>query len=445
MNADPTLPAAPPRLGAPRPIRMLLIALLLLTGAMAWRLMATSLAKPEVVAPTLPIAQTSEEFLVQIQDKVREQPDNSFYYAQLGVAFLQRVRESADPNLYLQAQQAFEEALARNPEELDALVGQGVLANARHEFESALTWADRALAVNPVHPETFGVKADALVELGRYDEAVATLQQMVDLRPDLASYSRVSYLRELHGDMPGAIEWMERANRASVRGSEGWLWTKVQLGHLYFNQGQLDKAEAIYREALQVDAEYTFAQAALARIQAERGEDADAIRRYQELTQRLPLPEFVIALGELYEASGQPEQAKSQYDLLRVMQQLNADAGMNVDMELALFNANHGEPAQALSQARAAYAARPSIYAADVLAWALYQNGEYEEAQQYSQDALRLGTQDAALHYRAGKIAHALGDDAAARQHLEQALAINPHFSRLYASDTRALLDSLGQ
>jgi tetratricopeptide (TPR) repeat protein len=129
---------------------------------------------------------------------------------------------------------------------------------------------------------------------------------------------------------------------------------------------------------------------------------------------------------------------------VRAIQQLNTSAGMNVDMEMALFNADHGtDPAQVVPQARAAYDARPSIYGADTLAWALYRAGNYAEAQEYSQEALRLGTRDAMLHYHAGMIAYALEDLPLARHHLQQALTINPNFSIRYALQARALLAEL--
>ncbi|MCI0396003.1 MAG: hypothetical protein L0322_13835, partial [Chloroflexi bacterium] len=180
----------------------------------------------------------------------------------------------------------------------------------------------------------------------------------------------------------------------------------------------------------------------LARVAAAHGHYGKAIALYQSIVQRLPLPEFAIPLGELYEITGQADQARQQYDLVRAIQQLNAAAGVDVDLELALFDADHGvDPAAALEKARAAYSRRPSIYAADVLAWTLYRNGRYEEAWTYSQQALRLGTRDALLHYHAGMIAQALGRETAAHRHLQEALAINPYFSILYAPQAQAALE----
>ena len=150
-----------------------------------------------------------------------------------------------------------------------------------------------------------------------------------------------------------------------------------------------------------------------------------------------------IALDDPYRWPGQPDKAQAQANVVRAIQRLNAAAGMNVDMELALFEAEHGDAAQAVTLARAAYAQRPSIYAADALAWALYQHGEPAEAARFSRLALRLGTRDALLHFHAGRIALALGDQAAARAHLETALAINRAFSVRYAPVARALLVTL--
>jgi tetratricopeptide (TPR) repeat protein len=335
-------------------------------------------------------------------------------------------------SLYTRAGEAFEAALQRDPLHVDALMGQGVLALALHDFHGALGWAEQARSLNPFRAGIVGIMVDAQVELGRYDGAVDSLQTMVDLRPDLQSYSRVSYLRELHGDVDGAIEAMQTAVTSTPTGTEDWRWTLTHLGHLYFNRGDLDTAATIYQEVLAQRADYPFALAGMARIDAAHGDSATAIIKYQDLVERLPLPEFVIALGELYEANGDLAAAQTQYGLVEVMQQLNAANGMNVDLEMATFTANHGKDiTQAVTAARAAYAERPTIYAADTLAWALYRDGQYIEAARYSQEALRLDTADAMLHFHAGMIAAKLGEPEVAREHLEKALAINPYFSAL--------------
>src|SRR3712207_2917891 len=110
----------------------------------------------------------------------------------------------------------------------------------------------------------------------------------------------------------------------------------------------------------------------------------------------MPLPEYLIALGDVYAKADAPQQAQKQYDLVRALDQLFTSNGVNTDLETALFFADHRiELATSLAKARAAYELRPSIHAADVLAWTLYQTGNYAEAQRYATEALKLGAQDA--------------------------------------------------
>ncbi len=422
-----------------RPLIIFSVALLLFAFAAAARMISAAIAPPTPQRAT-PIGQSDAAFIEQMQARLQRNPNDADAYAQLGLAFLQQARLTAEPSLYTRADAAFGEALRRNPGHVDALFGKGVLSLALHDFGGALGWGEQARAINPFRAEFIGVMVDSLVELGRYPEAVETAQKMVDLRPDANSYSRVSYLRELHGDAGGALGAMQTAVRMSVPGSENWAWFTVHVGHLYFNQGNLAAAKLSYQQALTLRPDYPFAQAGLGRVAAAQGDLKTAIALYKPLAARLPLPEFLIALGDLYTIQGDAVGSQQQYDLVRVVQRLNAAAGMDVDLELALFEANHGDPAVALEMARRAYERRPTVYAADALAWALYQNGRFDEAEQLSNAALRLGTADALLHYHAGMIALALEKQAEAHAHLQRSLDINPHFSLLDAPTARAAL-----
>jgi tetratricopeptide (TPR) repeat protein len=429
---------------------MLLASLLIFATLLTIRALldrpAGSVAVDTAAPAPAPIERSDEGAIGKLQDRIRRNPEDTPAYAQLGLALLQRVRETADPTLYPRAEAAFAEALKRDPQQFDALLGEGSLALSRHQFADALRWGERASALNPYNAPAYGIIGDARTELGQYEAAAATIQKMVDTRPDLNSYSRVSYMRELHGDSAGAIQAMQQAVEAGGQLSEATLWTQVQLGHLYFNRGDLTNAEQTYMAALEARPDYVYALAGIARVRAAQGRYDEAIGAYQEIVKRLPLPEFVIALGDIYDATGRPAEAKRQYDLVRAMQQLNASAGVDVDMELSLFDADHGaDPAATVDRARAAYTRRPSIYGADALGWALYHAGDYAEARRYSQEAMRLGTRDAVLYYRAGMIAYALNDHATARADLEQALAINPFFSVPYAPTARATLEKLRQ
>jgi tetratricopeptide (TPR) repeat protein len=358
-------------------------------------------------------------------------------------AALQRARETGDPSHYAQAEQAFNRALQDDPNDLNAIVGSGSLALSRHQFAHALQLGERAQALNPNAAPVYGVIGDAEIELGRYDEAVATVQRMVDLRPDLASYSRVSYLRELYGDLDGAIEAMAAAVSAGAGTAENTEYVRVQLGNLYFGTGDLDAAERTYQLSLAHLPDYHFALAGLARVQAARGDLNGAVDLYARAAARLPLPELVIGLGESLEAAGRPDEAADQYALVGAMQQLFAANGVRNDLELAAFFADHGDADEAVTLALAGYAERPTVFAADTVAWALHRAGRSAEALPYVKEALRLGTQNSRLLYHAGVIEAAAGQIDLARQHLEQALALNPAFSPLDAPRAAAAFQEL--
>lgn len=399
-----------------RLVLMPLFGVALLIGAILWRI--TFPSAPLVDTSVAPIDSASASAIVQMENRLQRFPDDPNAYAQLGLVLLQHVRESGDSGLYGRAGDAFEQALEREPDNLDALIGQGMLAAALHDFDAAIQWADKAREINPWRAEVLGILVDAYVELGRYEEAVAATQQMVDLRPSLDSYSRVSYIRELYGDVDGAILAMEAAVGAGVPGTEAVLWSQYQLGNLHLLQGNLEEAQALYAETLAAKPNYLYGQVGLARIKLEEGKYAAGAEILKTVTAQSPMPEFVILLADAYVQLGMDELAQEQFELVGVLQQLSEASGMNMDFELAAFAVEYGAelglaPEVALELAERAYEATPTIFAADTLAWALFKNGEVEAADGYSKEALRLGTQDPLLHAHADAIDQAVASMAA--------------------------------
>ncbi len=384
----------------------------------------------------------SESLVARLQQSLRENPDDVKSLTLLGLAYQQRARETGDPVYYTKSEGVLEEALALAPDDLLATSGLGSLALARHDFEQALDLGERARALSPSTARSYGVIGDALVELGRYDEAFAAFDRMADLKPGLASYARVSYGRELLGDVEGSIEAMELAVDAARGSAEPAAWAMTQLGKIHFSRGAHEEAAHWYERALTALPGYVFALDALAHVEAAEGNLARAIELELQATETNPLPQFVATLGDLYEASGQDAQAREQRELMDAIETLLAENGVRTDLETAVYYADHDIRAgEALALAEQAYRERPSIQADDALAWTLYRNERCEEALVASKRALRLGTVDAALYFHRGMIERCLGNEAGAERWLTRALETNPGFSVLLAPVARAILE----
>jgi tetratricopeptide (TPR) repeat protein len=353
-------------------------------------------------------------------------------------AFAQRARMTADVAYYTRAAYVYRRALQLEPNDLPATIGLGALELSRHEFRRALVLGQRAVALSPTTAAGYGVVGDAQVELGRYAEAFATFDRMVGLKPGVSSYARVSYGRELRGNVPGAARAMEYAVSAAAGEPQALAWAHMQLGKLYWAHRRAAAAARELREALFVQPHYPYALDALAQVEAAHGRLAAAISLSREASEIMPFPQFVANYGDVLRVAGRTAAARRQYELVGVIGRLERANRVNVDLELALFDVDHGvQLKRTLALARLAQAERPSIDGDDVLAWALARNGRCGEALTFSQRALELGTLDATKFFHRGMIERCLGRRAAARHWFRRALALNPHFSLLWAPVAR--------
>ena len=378
-----------------------------------------------------------------LQQDLRSEPGDARGLATLGLAYIQKARISTDPSLYPKARAVLRRSFEIQPQDnFDAMVGLGTLDLARHDFQGALEWGGRAKKFNPHNAQVRGILGDAYLELGRYKEAEREFQNMIDLRPDLSSYARVSYARELRGDTSGAIQAMRLAYSAAGDASDK-AWAGYQLGELLFNSGENHRARAFYREGARLDPVSVLPEVGLAKVEAATGDLEPAIRRLERVTRRQPFGEYLTLLGDMLGAAGRDAEAMAQYELTVAITDLYRSNGVNVDLEQSLFDADHGRPEQALRVARAEYERRQSIHVADALGWAFYANGDYQTAEKYSREALRLGTRSALFRWHAGMIAARLGQRVAAIEHLSAALEINPHFSFSHAPVARRELEDL--
>lgn len=432
------------------------VAIALLTGALLGGVLAESpsagsaaVASPQVISEGAlsEIARGgTQATIAKLEATITSSPKNPDALASLGFAYQIRWRETGDASYLPRSNAALQAALAARQNDPAATLGLGNLAVLQHQFSRALVVGLKARKLAPYSARPFGVIGDAQIELGRYSAAFKSFERMVSLKPNLASYARIAYARELSGDTIGAVTAMQLALDASGGQPESTAWVEVELGKLEFGRGRVAAADRHFRSALSVSPGYVYALEQRARVEASRGRLDLAIRDARRASETIPLPQFLGLLEELLDRRGRPVEARRQRATVAVIQRLLRANGVRIDLEAAVYRADRRiDPQGTLVLARRARADRPSIYGDDALAWALARAGRCDEATPWSQRALRLGTKDALLYFHRGYIAGCAGDRAGMRAWYGKALALNPAFSVRWAPVARRLVQEPNQ
>jgi tetratricopeptide (TPR) repeat protein len=332
-----------------------------------------------------------------LQAKLRRIPSDFTGWADLGGSYVELARVTADPTYYSKAQGVLERSLSLKPDGNGlAMIGMGALANARHDFGKAKEWALKAQAVQPDTAEVYGVLADALTQLGDDQGASDAVQRMLDLRPNVAAFTRASYHFELHGDEAAARNALDLA-LGSATSADEVAYCRYYLGELDFNAGKLDDAAAQYDQGSTASPNDPALQQGKAKLAAARGRTEEALGIYRQVVARAPQPQYLLEYAELLIKAGQQAEAGRQFAIITQQQRLLESQGATDDLSAALIAADHGDKAEALRRAEAEWARRQSVFAADAMAWALHVNGRDAEALTYADKAVANGWRNPAV------------------------------------------------
>ena len=374
----------------------------------------------------------SVEIVASLEARVATDPTNLSAWQGLGAAYLQAATESGNPSYYTRAAEALTEAATLDPGNPGTAVGMAALELARHNFGLAAEAATELINGDPFNAQALLVLVDAEIELGKYEDAANDLQRLLDLKPALPALSRTSYLRELHGDLRGAEEVMIQALTAGSRSNFDMAVTTTLLGDLYLKRGETQRADERYLEAQGLAPDLATAGTGRARVAIAEGRLDRAASLLGAVVERFPEPGALALLGDVLSAQGKTKEAEEAFATVGVIADLQRATGAVVDLELARFMADHGDVEQALALARAAYEERPTVFAAQVLAWSLHKSGDSAAAVPYANESVRLGTADASLLIQAGAIAAANGDSDRAADLRSRASGLDPWFQVLH-------------
>ncbi|MGH9786999.1 MAG: tetratricopeptide repeat protein, partial [Terriglobia bacterium] len=275
----------------------------------------------------------------------------------------------------------------------------------------------------------YGFLADAHAELGNYTESEDAAQWMLNMRPgNVPGLTRGAYLRELFGDIEGAIEFMGSAfQRTPPQEREDRAWILTHIAHLELSRGRVAAADQLLPAAFELFPDYHYALSQRAKVRTAQQRHAEAADLLRQLVQVAPNPENFYPLAEALDRAGRREEAQAAFEEFEQKALREVEWADNANRELIFYYADHArKPAEALWIAQKEFARRQDVYTLDAYAWALYVNGEYVEARQQIERALAVGIRDAKLFYHAGAITAKLNDRLAAEKYLRESLQLNP-------------------
>ena len=343
------------------------------------------------------------------------------------------------------------DVLTQDPNNFDALVYKSLIYMSQHHFADGLAVAHQAQQINPYNAYIYGLLVDGNVEMGKYDSAVTYADKMVSIRPDLTSYSRVSYLREIFGDYKGAIDAMKMAAAAGGQGDEYTEWTRSQLAGLYEKTGDYKTAEALYNQSLSMRPGYPYALVGLAHVAVAENDYNKAITYYVKADSIVTDNTVKEEMSDVYRRMGQTKKADE--ILNDVVDGLNKDAqasakdatlGHYSDRELAYDYLKLNDKDKALEHAMMEWNRRPdNIDVNETVAWVLYNRGEYAKALPYLKTALKTNSKNPVLLSRAALIYFKAGNKELAKSTLAETSQTNPYIDYTLKNQTAAIINNL--
>ncbi|MEV6834165.1 tetratricopeptide repeat protein [Streptomyces sp. NPDC051133] len=401
----------------------------------------------------MPVALPQLTALIGQQElRVRERPGDAQAWAVLGTAYVERGRRAADAADFPRAEQALRTSLeVRGGANAEALDGLTALALARRDFTEAKRYGEEALKLTPRRWSAYPQLIDAYNGLGDYEAARRSLDKLMALHTGAAVrpavMAQASAVYRDRGWREDAVAQLTDAAAAARTPAEQAAYL-AGLGQLAWERGDLQDALRHFEAAVRLDPDQRAAPVGRARVLAALGRTAEALTAYETALARQPNPRYTLELGELYESLGQDRLAATQYTQVREEARREAEGGVDDDLLIGQYEADHGDPVEAVDRLRDEWDRQPGIEVADALGWALHRAGEDEEALEYAcvaTDKTKGGGVRSALYtFHRGMIEDELEEYGPARRHLQEALRINPYFSPLLAPAAQAALRSLG-
>jgi len=278
--------------------------------------------------------------------------------------------------------------------------------------------------------EAKSLQADLDFQLGRYEAARVTYATLIEEERTWDNLARLAHLQGKMGNLEGADRlYVEAEDELTAKEMRSFAWVELQRGVLDIGRGRYEEATAHYQRAGRAYSGYALVQEHMAEVLAATGHCDDAVALYKQVIGRTPKPELMQTLGELYAFMDEPQQAAPWLDRAHAAYLESAGRGeVHYYHHLTDFYADvRQDGAAAMKWARKDVELRENFSTQAALGWALYREGELEEALLWINRALSSGVASAELFHQAAAIHKSAGRTTESGRLLNLANAINPH------------------
>lgn len=400
---------------------------------------------PNILASDTAAGTKGEQLLLQKEFEhsiaaLRSNQDDAQALLNLGGIYFQEARITGNQDYYTQAalmvlDRALEFTAINSLQKTYALSLKSSIYLGMNQYQKAWDDAHTGLELAPNDVGILGALTDANIAMGYYSDAVKTADKMTGIRPDLRSYSRIALLRQIYGELLGAIDAMKLAVDAGVPSLEATEWARVQVGNLFLQIGKPDSAKVYFLTTLDQRPNYPEAQLGLAKVFICTKNYDSAISFTRQACNTNPSAANELFLAQLYQWQGNPEAseklAKACLQKLK-KQSKNAEKGstpsQNNAPELALAYRLCNDLKNALKYAKKDLELHPENQEANEhLGWLYYLNGSAKEALPFMEKSLSTGSKNPTTRYRAGLIIREAGGAKKGDQLLQSATSIFPN------------------
>ncbi len=196
-------------------------------------------------------------------------------------------------------------------EEANIMYNNGVIQCNEGNYNDATTTFSNVLQINPEMTLAYYGRGTCLMQLGKYNEAIADLQEYVKRKKDYNATYLIGYCYFLSKNMDKALEYFQNAIEQGCTNANMFYY----IGVIYFNKAQYENAEKYYTRAIDIDDKHSFSY-------NDRGSTYRMLEKYDlaiadyqkaiELNSRMDI--FKENLGSAYRLNKEYDKALAAYD-----------------------------------------------------------------------------------------------------------------------------------